>query len=33
MTDHFMFAESNTRVRRLVVDWLEAYFPVAGRPT
>jgi dipeptidyl aminopeptidase/acylaminoacyl peptidase len=31
-TDHFMFAESNTRVRRLVTDWLAAYFPIAGRP-
>jgi hypothetical protein len=27
-TDHFMFAEHNTRVRTVVVDWLEAYFPV-----
>jgi dipeptidyl aminopeptidase/acylaminoacyl peptidase len=30
-TDHFMFAESNTRVRQVFVDWLERYFPV-GRP-
>jgi hypothetical protein len=27
-TDHFMFAESNTRVRRIVQDWLADYFPV-----
>jgi pimeloyl-ACP methyl ester carboxylesterase len=27
-TDHFMFAESNTRVRRIVQDWLAEYFPV-----
>lgn len=27
-TDHFMFAESNGRVRRVLVDWLDAYFPV-----
>jgi uncharacterized protein len=27
-TDHFMFAESNRRVRRVLVDWLDAYFPV-----
>ena len=26
-TDHFMFAESNTRVRRIVQDWLADYFP------
>lgn len=26
-TDHFMFAEGNTRVRRIVTDWLEKYFP------
>jgi alpha-beta hydrolase superfamily lysophospholipase len=26
-TDHFMFAEENTRVRTVVVDWLEKYFP------
>src|ERR1700731_1031791 len=25
-TDHFMFAESNTRVRRIVQDWLADYF-------
>jgi pimeloyl-ACP methyl ester carboxylesterase len=25
-TDHFMFAESNTRVRRVVRDWLAEYF-------
>ena len=28
-TDHFMFAESNTRVRSVLFDWLEKYFPVA----
>jgi pimeloyl-ACP methyl ester carboxylesterase len=27
-TDHFMFAESNVRVRQVVVDWLANYFPV-----
>ena len=27
-TDHFMFAESNVRVHRVIVDWLETYFPV-----
>ncbi len=27
-TDHFMFAESNTRVRNVVADWLGAYFAV-----
>jgi pimeloyl-ACP methyl ester carboxylesterase len=26
-TDHFMFAESNTRVRDVVANWLAAYFP------
>jgi uncharacterized protein len=26
-TDHFMFAESNTRVRSVVRNWLAAYFP------
>jgi pimeloyl-ACP methyl ester carboxylesterase len=30
-TDHFMFAESNTRVRRVVQDWLAAYFAVDAR--
>jgi uncharacterized protein len=25
--DHFMFAESNTRVRSVIFDWLEKYFP------
>jgi pimeloyl-ACP methyl ester carboxylesterase len=29
--DHFMFAESNTRVRRLVQDWLAEYFPAGAR--
>jgi pimeloyl-ACP methyl ester carboxylesterase len=27
-TDHFMFAEGNTRVHRVVQDWLAQYFPV-----
>ena len=26
-TDHFMFAESNTRVRTVILDWLARYFP------
>ena len=30
-TDHFMFAEGNTRVRRVVQDWLAAFFPAAAR--
>jgi dipeptidyl aminopeptidase/acylaminoacyl peptidase len=30
-TDHFMFAESNTRVRSVVLDWLERYFPVHAK--
>jgi dipeptidyl aminopeptidase/acylaminoacyl peptidase len=29
--DHFMFAESNTRVRSVIFDWLEKYFPAKGR--
>jgi pimeloyl-ACP methyl ester carboxylesterase len=29
-TDHFMFAESNTRVRRIVQDWLADYFAAAA---
>jgi hypothetical protein len=29
--DHFMFAESNTRVRSVIYDWLEKYFPVKAR--
>jgi hypothetical protein len=29
--DHFMFAEGNTRVRRVVQDWLAEYFPSAVR--
>jgi uncharacterized protein len=32
-TDHFMFAESNTRVRRIVQNWLAEYFPVGARAT
>ena len=27
-TDHFMFAEGNRRVRRIVEDWLAQFFPV-----
>jgi hypothetical protein len=27
-TDHFMFAEHNTRVRTVLFDWLAKYFPV-----
>jgi pimeloyl-ACP methyl ester carboxylesterase len=27
-TDHFMFAESNTRVRGVIEGWLAQYFPV-----
>ena len=30
-TDHFMFAEGNTRVRRVFEDWLAQYFPVAAK--
>jgi hypothetical protein len=30
-TDHFMFAESNTRVRAVVRDWLGAYFALAAK--
>jgi len=30
-TDHFMFAESNTRVRSVIFDWLEKYFPAKTR--
>ena len=29
-TDHFMFAESNTRVRRILRDWLADYFPAGA---
>ena len=29
--DHFMFAEGNTRVRRVVQDWLAEYFPAGAR--
>jgi pimeloyl-ACP methyl ester carboxylesterase len=32
-TDHFMFAESNTRVRRIVQNWLAEYFPARARVT
>jgi uncharacterized protein len=30
-TDHFMFAEKNTRVRSVVRNWLAAYFPADAR--
>ena len=30
-TDHFMFAESNTRVRTVILDWLASYFPVKAK--
>lgn len=30
-TDHFMFAEDNTRVRTVVLDWLAKYFPAHAR--
>jgi uncharacterized protein len=30
-TDHFMFAESNMRVRSVVYDWLEKYFPASAK--
>ena len=26
-TDHFMFAEENERVRKVIFDWLAKYFP------
>jgi uncharacterized protein len=32
-TDHFMFAESNTRVRTVICDWLDKYFPMQARST
>src|ERR1700742_4427108 len=32
-TDHFMFAESNTRVRTVVHDWLGDDFPGRGEGT
>jgi dipeptidyl aminopeptidase/acylaminoacyl peptidase len=28
--DHFLFAEHNTRVRAVLTDWLNAYFPVSA---
>jgi pimeloyl-ACP methyl ester carboxylesterase len=31
-TDHFMFSDANARVRRVIVDWLETYFPARVRP-
>jgi dipeptidyl aminopeptidase/acylaminoacyl peptidase len=30
-TDHFMFAEDNTRVRTVVKDWLDMYFPAKAK--
>ena len=30
-TDHFMFAEGNTRVHRVVQDWLANYFAVEAK--
>lgn len=30
-TDHFMFAETNTRVRTVIFDWLTRYFPVTAK--
>ena len=30
-TDHFMFAESNSRVRSVILDWLNQYFPAKVR--
>jgi dipeptidyl aminopeptidase/acylaminoacyl peptidase len=27
-TDHFMFADENTRVHDVIFDWLATYFPV-----
>jgi hypothetical protein len=32
-TDHFMFAEGNTRVRNVVENWLAQYFPVEAKAT
>jgi alpha-beta hydrolase superfamily lysophospholipase len=32
-TDHFMFAEHNQRVHRVLEDWLAAWFPAQGNPT
>jgi hypothetical protein len=30
-TDHFMFAESNTRVHSVIFDWLAKYFPARAK--
>jgi alpha-beta hydrolase superfamily lysophospholipase len=30
-TDHFMFSESNARVRSVIYDWLDKYLPVTAR--
>jgi hypothetical protein len=30
-TDHFMFAEGNTRVHHVMQDWLANYFPVEAK--
>lgn len=32
-TDHFMFAEGNTRVRAVVTDWLSRFFPAEASVT
>jgi pimeloyl-ACP methyl ester carboxylesterase len=29
-TDHFMFAENNTRVREIIKSWLDKFFPVSA---
>jgi alpha-beta hydrolase superfamily lysophospholipase len=30
-TDHFMFSDANPRVRHVILDWLERYFPARAR--
>ena len=32
-SDHFMFADENARIRRVLTDWLAEYFPVRSAPT
>lgn len=32
-SDHFMFADENLRIRRVLTDWLAQYFPVATAPS
>jgi pimeloyl-ACP methyl ester carboxylesterase len=32
-SDHFMFADENIRIRRVLTDWLAQYFPVRTAPT